>query len=54
MEYQVKHSDPMRVFRAAVLNGVTVPMVTRETLEARGINTGELETRLRQQVEWRG
>ena len=53
MEYQVKHSDPSRIFRAAVLNGVSIPETARTALEARGINTDELEARLRQQVEVR-
>lgn len=53
MEYQAKHSSPQRVFRAAVLNGVPVPEVVRALLESQGINTGELENRLRQQVEFR-
>jgi hypothetical protein len=52
MEYQAKHSSPDRIFRAAVLNGVPVPEQTRATLEARGVDTAELEARIRQQVEW--
>jgi hypothetical protein len=53
MEYQAKHSSPDRVFRAAVLNGVPIPEQTRAVLEARGVNTDELEARIRQQIEWR-
>lgn len=53
MEYQAKHSSPDRVFRAAVLNGVPVPEQTRATLEARGVDTWELEQRIRQQIGWR-
>jgi hypothetical protein len=53
MEYQIKHSSPDRVFRAAVLNGVPVPEQARAVLEARGVDTAELEQRLRQQIEWR-
>jgi hypothetical protein len=53
LEYQSKHSSPDRVFRAAVLNGVPVPEQTRAVLEARGVNTDELEARIRQQIEWR-
>lgn len=53
MEYQRTHSIHERLFRAAILNGVPVPTGVRETLEARGIDTSELENRLRQQVEWR-
>ncbi len=43
MEYQAKHTDHARIFRAAILNGVSVPEVSRAALEAR----------LRQQVEFR-
>lgn len=51
MEYQCKHSSPQRVFRAAVLNDQPVPEPVRAALEALGINTAELETRLRQSME---
>lgn len=53
MEYQTKHSDAARIFRAAILNGVQPPLSVVETLEARGINTAELEARLRQSVEYK-
>jgi hypothetical protein len=53
MEYQKKHSTPERLFRAAILNGITPPPAVVETLEARGVNTSALEQRLRQQMEWR-
>jgi hypothetical protein len=53
MEYQSKHSSPERIFRAAILNGVEPPATVRAVLEANGVNTGELEARLRQQVEYR-
>ena len=39
--------DHSRIARAAVLNGVTIPPITTAVLEARGINVGELEQRLR-------
>lgn len=48
---QTQHASPQRIFRAAVLNGTPVPEKVRAVLEAMGINTGELETRLRQQLE---
>ena len=54
MEYQVKHSSPQRAFRAAVLNDEPVPEVIRAALEAIGINTSELEERLRQQIKVKG
>lgn len=50
MHCQCQHTSPQRIFRAAVLNGVTVPERARAALEAIGINTAELETRLRQQI----
>jgi hypothetical protein len=53
MEYQAKHSSPDRIFRAAILNGVPVPEQTRAVLEARGVDTAELEARIRQQLDWR-
>jgi hypothetical protein len=53
MEYQAKHSSPDRIFRAAVLNGTPVPEQTRAVLEARGVNTSELEARILQQIGWR-
>ncbi|MHC2284479.1 hypothetical protein [Bradyrhizobium barranii] len=53
MEYQIKHSSPDRVFRAAVLNGTPIPEQVRAVLEARGVDTAELERRIRQQIEWR-
>lgn len=46
--------SPQRIFRAAVLNGVTPPPEVVAQLEAIGINTGELENRLRQQVGVQG
>jgi len=51
MEYQTKHTDPARLFRAAILNGIPPREVDRAALEARGVNTDELEARLRQSVE---
>lgn len=53
MEYQIKHSSPDRVFRAAVINGTPIPEQARAVLEARGVDTAELERRIRQQIEWR-
>jgi hypothetical protein len=51
MEYQAKHSTAARDFRKAVLDGVEPSIIARATLEARGINTDELETRIRQSRE---
>lgn len=54
MEYQRQHSSPQRLFRAAILNGnEPCPQVVAQ-LEAIGINTGELATRLRQQMQVNG
>ena len=45
--------NPMRIFRAAILNGVTPPATVIAALEARGIDVGELENRLRTwDVSW--
>ncbi|MGY3589313.1 hypothetical protein [Bradyrhizobium sp. USDA 4350] len=43
-------TDPLRIFRASILNAAPVPEGVRATLEARGINTDELEHRLRQSL----
>ncbi len=44
--------DHQRIARAAVLNGVAIPATTAAVLEARGINVGELEQRLRHNAEF--
>jgi hypothetical protein len=44
--------DPHRIARAAILNGVPIPAVTVAQLQARGVNVGELEARLRQNMEF--
>jgi hypothetical protein len=38
--------NPMRIFRAAILNGMTPPATTVAALEAQGIDVGELEARI--------
>ena len=53
MEYQVKASNPHRIFRAAILKGVTPPEYVEAQLRTMGVDVGELETRLRQQVEFK-
>lgn len=53
MEYQTKYSTPYREFRKAVIAGIEPPITARATLEANGINTHELETRLRQSAEYK-
>lgn len=45
-----EHTNPMKLFRAAVLNSVPVPETVRAQVEAQGVNTQELEARLLQQV----
>lgn len=42
--------DHSRIARAAVLNGVSIPETTKAILEARGIDVGELEQRIRQNM----
>lgn len=51
MEFQIKHSSAARNFRNDVLRGVEPTIVDRATLEARGIDTGALESRIRQSRE---
>lgn len=41
-----------RIARAAILNGVSVPAHTAAVLEARGVNLGELEARILQNMEF--
>lgn len=53
MENQVIHTDPFRLVRAAVLNGVEPPATAVAALEARGVDVGELTNRLRQQMGMR-
>lgn len=45
--------DPARIARAAVLNGVPIPLTVVAQLEARGIDVGKLEYRLRQGLEFK-
>lgn len=53
---QTSHSpngqDPMRIARAAILNGIAVPPIAAAQLEARGVDVGALEIRLRQNMEF--
>jgi hypothetical protein len=45
-----KPTNPLRVFTAAILNGVPVPETVRAVLEANGVNTYELEHRMLHQL----
>jgi hypothetical protein len=45
-------NDHIRIARAAILNGVPIPAATSAILEARGIDVGALEYRLRQNMEF--
>lgn len=49
----MQYLDPQRIARAAILNGVPIPERAIAELEARGINVGDLETRLRQSLEFK-
>jgi hypothetical protein len=40
----------LRIARAAILNGVSIPERTKAVLEARGVDVGELEARLIQNM----
>lgn len=53
MQVQTPHTNLQRIFRAAILNGTTPSHSVVAQLEAIGINTSELEQRIRQQVEFR-
>jgi hypothetical protein len=53
MNRTTQHQDPLRIARAAILNGVPVPPVAAAQLEARGVDVGALEIRLRQNFEFR-
>lgn len=48
----LRSPDPLRIARAAVLNGLPIPPATAAQLEARGVNVGDLERRLRQNLEY--
>lgn len=50
---QQQLSDPYRIARAAVLNGEQIPSATQATLEARGVDVGALEQRLKEADAWR-
>lgn len=43
-------NSPERLARAAILNGQPVPPTVTAQLEARGVNVGELERRLRESI----
>ena len=45
--------DHNRIARAAVLNGMPIPAQTYAVLSARGVNVGELETRIRSSLEFK-
>jgi hypothetical protein len=45
--------DHSRIVRAAILNSVPLPAVSVAILEARGVDVGELETRLRNNMEFK-
>jgi len=51
--HNARQVNPERIVRAAILNGTPVPPVAAAVLEARGVNVGELEQRLRQNMEFR-
>lgn len=42
-----------RIARSAILNSVPIPEQTKAVLEARGIDVGELEQRLRHNMGFR-
>jgi hypothetical protein len=54
MSFRAQTTDPHRVFRAAIMNGVEPPMEVIATLEARGVNIGDLERRVRESFGVKG
>ena len=50
--HSLSHLNPNRIVRAAVLNGVPIPDHVKAVLEARGVDVGELETRIRETMEF--
>jgi hypothetical protein len=53
MQNQPQYDRDAQLVRFAILNGVTPPAQSVARLEARGIDVGELEARIRQSIEWR-
>jgi hypothetical protein len=49
----LKSVDHSRIARAAVLNGMPIPAQTAAVLSARGVDVGELETRIRASLEFK-
>jgi hypothetical protein len=49
----LKSIDHSRIARAAVLNGMPIPAQTYAVLSARGVDVGELETRIRSSLEFK-
>jgi hypothetical protein len=45
----VQKTNDERIIRAAIINNVPLPPQSVARLEARGINVGEMESRIRQQ-----
>jgi hypothetical protein len=42
-----------RIARLAILNGINIPPQTAAVLEARGVNLGDLTTRIRGSMEFK-
>jgi hypothetical protein len=49
MQTHIQNDTDMRLVRAAILNGTPLPARAVARLEARGVNVGELEARIKQQ-----
>jgi hypothetical protein len=54
MNVQLLHDNDMRLVRHAIINAVPLPPKAVARLEARGVNVGELEARIRQQFKTGG
>jgi hypothetical protein len=51
---QTQYDRDAQLVRAAILNGVPLPAQSVARLEARGVNVGEMEARIRQQFKTGG
>lgn len=53
LNVKTTNDNPWRAAREAVLNGQPIPASTSAALEARGVDVGALEQRLKETATWR-
>lgn len=53
MHIKTTNDNPFRAAREAVLSGQAIPATVSATLEARGVDVGALEQRLKENDAWR-